>query len=182
MPLTIKIEGQEWVDNKTMEFHSTEPTTLVLEHSLISISKWEAKWKKSYIDSPEKTNEELYDYIRCMNIKGDVDIDVVKRITKEDYLKVIDYISDSMSATIIAKPNLSNNKEQFVTSELIYAWMANLGIDFSCEKWHISRLLKLIAVCSELNKEPEKLSPKEAVKRQREINERNKKKFAAKKR
>lgn len=181
MPLIITIPGEENFDNTTQTFYTEKDVVLTLEHSLISISKWEAKWKKSWIDSPEKTNEELFDYIRCMSIKGDVNMNDIYRIDEAQYNEILDYIGDPMSATVIKQYNKKMGKEQFITSELIYAWMAGFGIDFSCDKWHLNRLMNLIAVCGELNKPQEKLSRKEAVERQKAINEANKKKFAQKK-
>lgn len=163
MPLTIKIKGREWFDNYTQEFHYTKDATLVLEHSLISISKWEAKWQKPYIDTPDKTNDELFDYIRCMSIKGEPDMETVYAITREDYVKIIEYIDNPMSATTISNMGDKPKSMNYTTSELLYAYMAQYGIDISCEKWHLNRLIKLIAVCGELNKPPKKRSESELI-------------------
>lgn len=185
MPLTIKIPGDEWLDNDGYTLHYGKEEILVLEHSLISISKWEAIWKKPYLDEKrDKTNDELYSYIQCMTIKGDSSDDVLSRITADEYRKIVNYIEDPMTATVVTHMKKPKSPEQFITSELIYSWMVEYRIPWECQKWHLNRLLTLIDVINENHKDPKenKMSREEAVARQRAINEANKRKFAAKKR
>ena len=182
MPLIITIPAEEWFDNQTQTFEYGNEITLTLEHSLISISKWEAKWKKSYIDSEEKTNEELWDYIRCMSIKGEPKLEDIKRITREDYIKILDYIADPMTATVVKPEKKAGANSQFITSELIYSWMTAYRIPWEAQKWHLNRLLTLIGVCNENQKPPKKMTRQEQIARQKEINARNKAKYSKKKR
>ena len=182
MPLTITIPGVELFDNDTGKFTDLPGTTLVLEHSLISISKWEAKWKKPWLDENyEKTNDELYNYIQCMVIKGNASDEVVRHITREEYLKIMDYIEDPMTASIVKKAKTSNIKSQnFTTSELIYAWMTSYRIPWEAQKWHLNRLMMLINMLDEMNREADpknKKSEAELIRDYAKLNEENKKRF-----
>lgn len=149
--LTLDISEQESYNEATGEFYNVQACTLQLEHSLISLSKWESKWKVSFMQKVETglTRAELVDYVRCMTINQKVDPKVYATLTAEQLKKVQDYITDSSTATKIYdhRPNRSSNK-QIITSELIYWQMIYLGIPFECEKWHLNRLLTLIRVCS----------------------------------
>ena len=139
MPLTIHIPGGELFDNDTGKFTDLPATELVMEHSLISISKWEAIWKIPWLsDNYDKTNDQLYSYIQCMTIKGDSSDSVIRRITVDEYKKVMSYIADPMTASTVRKKKRSNIKEQnFTTSELIYAWMTSYQIPWEAQKWHL---------------------------------------------
>ena len=151
MPLTITIPGGELFDNDTQKFTDLPDTTLVLEHSLISISKWEAIWKKPWLNEKEqKTNEELYSYLQCMVIKGNSDWEIISRITADEYLRVLDYIDDSMTASTVKKKKQSNVSNNYVTSELIYAWMVQYNIPPEYQKWHLNRLMMLINILDEI--------------------------------
>lgn len=176
MPLTIEIPGVEMFNNLTQEFITVEPTTLVLEHSLISISKWEAKWKVPYIDTKDKTREQQLDYIRCMSLKGNISDDVLKSIASQEMKQINDYINDSMTATEI-KNTKSSASNQYTTSELIYSWMVGYQIPVEFEKWHLSRLLTLIKVLSEENKPKKKMTPSEISARNKALNAKNRAKY-----
>lgn len=149
--LIIHIEGRDdlWDDEKEC-FYSVRPVDLQLEHSLISISKWESKWHKSFIDSDNKTDEEALDYIRCMTINQKVDERVYDSLGQENLNAIEEYINNPMSATVVntlskeSKNTPTATKKEKVTSELIYYWMIKLGIPIEAEKWPINRLLKLI--------------------------------------
>ena len=131
-------------------------TTLKLEHSLISISKWESKWKKSFLYNQDKlTDEEFIDYVKCMTINTVPD-DTYANLTKSNMEEIIKYMNDPMTATTVKNSNNQKHKKQIITSELIYYWMTTCNIPFSCDKWHISRLMMLITVCSEKNKPAKK--------------------------
>ena len=175
MPLTINITDEYW-DNMNQQFVYPKIGTLVLEHSLLSISKWEAKWKKPYLGSADdKTTEEALDYIRCMSIKGEPDEAVLNSLTNSDMEKIVKYIEDPMTATTVKEDDntVLGVQKNFVTSELLYSYMVNYRIPIECERWHLNRLLILIKVLNEQNKEPKKRSEKEltrAYARQREIN------------
>lgn len=182
MPLTITIPGGELFDNDTGKFTDLPDTELVMEHSLISISKWEAIWKKPWMaDSYDKTNDELYSYMQCMTIKGNADMSVLSRITTEEYMKVLDYIKDPMTASTVKRKKKSNVKEQnFTTSELIYAWMTSYQIPWEAQKWHLNRLMMLINIMDELNEQANpknKKSEAQLIRDYAKLNEENKKRF-----
>lgn len=147
--LQIEIPYQEFYNEVTGEFDYVEPCTLNLEHSLISLSKWESKWKKPFMTEQGYTRDEIVDYIRCMTLNQKVDPKVYHTLTQNDIAKVKNYITDPSTATKVYdyRPN-KGQKREIYTSEVIYSQMISLGIPFCCEKWHLNRLLMLIKVCS----------------------------------
>ena len=158
--LEIKIKGREFWDPVKEEFFNTKDTTLHLEHSLISISKWEAKYKKPFLaQDPPKTETETKDYFCCMSLDKIADTSVFECITEADYKKILDYIRDPMTATTINNRESGGKSNRHVlTSEEIYYYMTALNIPFSCEKWHLNRLLTLIEVANVKNAPPKKMS------------------------
>lgn len=171
--LEITVPASEALNTKTNEFIYYKEQKLTLEHSLISISAWEAKHHKPYLNT-EKTTQEVLDYVRCMTINKITDMTVYQRLTPQNIQEITDYISDSMSATWFAeekeKEGSAKQKKETITSELIYYWMVAYQIPFECQKWHINRLLTLIRVYTEKNKEPKKKSAKEAAIERRNLN------------
>ena len=159
MPLTIEIPGVEMFNNLTQEFITVEPTTLVLEHSLISISKWEAKWEKPFLSKDQKTSEEMLDYIQCMTLTQCVDPNVYSNLSYENIETIYKYIDAPMTATWFSKEENRKKSRKVVTSELIYYWMIKFGIPYECQKWHLNRLITLIRVC-EAEERPPKNSGK----------------------
>lgn len=149
--LQLIIPQREWFNDRTQEFVTSPKCVLQLEHSLLSISKWESKWKKPFLGKDEKrTLEQSIDYVRCMTINHQSDPSVYRGIDRKMLQQVKDYIDDSMTATTFSKRQLNGGKggrKEIITSELIYYWMANYGIPFECEKWHLNRLLALIRIC-----------------------------------
>lgn len=153
-------------DESKQEFVQTKEYKLTMEHSLISISKWEAKWKKPYF-SEDKTAEEVLDYIRCMTVLPQhVPEEVYNFLTKENVDAISDYINDPMTATTITDLKRPTGGKQIVTSELIYYWMIAQNIPTEYEKWHINRLITLIRVCSIKNDPHPKKMPKSAIAKQ----------------
>lgn len=148
--LILKIPEQEFYNNITGEFVNCRACTLKLEHSLVSISKWESKWKKPFLsDKEEKTTEEFIDYIRCMTINQDVPEEVYELLSYDDVKKIEEYIMDPATATKVYDRRKSNGgRNETPTSELIYYWMISNGIPFECEKWRLNRLITLIKVCN----------------------------------
>ena len=147
--LQLKIDDASFYDERTESFLDIKGQTIQLEHSLVSISKWEAKWKKPFLGTEEHTKQEVLDYIACMSIDKNVDLQTIECIDVESYKKIIDYIGDSATATKIydRSPRRGSKKQETMTSEIIYYYMIYYGIPFSCEKWHLNRLLMLIRVC-----------------------------------
>lgn len=166
--LVLNLKTEYW-DEEKEEFINTNGGEIHLEHSLISISKWESKWKKSFINSEKQLGEELYDYIRCM-AEEDISVDLVKSLGMEVITQIVNYINDPMSATTITSygSNRSPNRE-IVTSELIYYWMIALNIPFECQTWHLNRLLKLIEVCN-LKNNPKKMGRNDILRQNRDLN------------
>ena len=168
--LTIKIPAMEQWDELTETFVSTKEQTLQLEHSLVSISKWESKWCKPFLDNlVEKTVEEEIDYIKCMTLTQNVDPNVYRNLSNDNLNEIHKYIESPMSATIIPKQNKGGIRE-IITSEIIYYWMISLNIPFECQKWHINRLIKLIEVCNIKNQSPKKMSKRDIMSRNAAIN------------
>lgn len=180
--LHITIPQLEQWDELHEEFTTLKPVDLVLEHSLVSMSKWEAKWCKPFLSDTEKTVEETIDYIKCMTITQNVNPLVYLRITNEIIQQVNDYIGAPMTATWFNESNLKGSRRQGqqITNELIYYWMIALGIPFKCEKWHLNRLITLIKVCNAESKPKKKVSQRETLSWQAELNAARKKKYNTK--
>lgn len=160
--LKINIPTTEYINPDTYEFFTIEGKTIQLEHSLISISKWESKWKKAFLKKdPERTEEQILDYVRCMTLTQNVDPRVYANIDGPIMQSINDYINDPMTATVLTKMEQSKAgiSRDTITSELIYYWMVALQIPFECQKWHLNRLLTLIEVCNVKNSGPQKLTP-----------------------
>ena len=168
--LQIVIPGQEFWDEQKQEFINTKEQVLQLEHSLISLSKWEAKWCKVFLSKQEKTQEETIDYIKCMTIAPNVDPEVYNHLTRENIKEIEDYIAAPMTATYFSSDNAGKSSREQVTSELIYYWMIALNIPFECQKWHLNRLLTLIKVCNIKNQPPKKMSKREIMSRNAALN------------
>ena len=162
MPITVNIKEIELWDHKNERFIRVKPCTLTLEHSLLSISKWESIWHKPFLSQTEKkTNEELVSYIKCMTISPrDVDDKVYQFMPRENLREIEAYISDPMSATKINNSKVKDNhkNKDTVTSELIYYWMMTANIPTECEKWHINRLFNLINIYGRKNAPPKKMT------------------------
>lgn len=166
-------EGREYWDPQKEEFVSVpriNSYTLNLEHSLISISKWESKWHVPFISKDNKTEEQTLDYIKCMTIDKNVPDAVYENLTVEDIKKISEYINDPMSATTVTQPPGQRKSSQIVTSEVIYSWMVGLQIPLECEKWHLNRLMKLIEVCSANQTPPKKMGKEEIMSRNKALN------------
>lgn len=156
--------------NKNMFVGSVKSQTLQLEHSLVSISKWESTWCKPFLASADKTNEEALHYIECMTLTQNVDKNTFKYMPDELIDKVTAYINHPMTATTIKKEEGRTGSREIVTSEIIYYWMISLQIPLECQKWHLNRLLTLINVCNLKNQPPKKMSKQEIYRRNKELN------------
>ncbi len=169
--LEITIPASELWDEVHQQFFTFKGQKLCLEHSLVSLSKWESKWQKPFLGTAEKTTEEAIDYIRCMTITQNVDPIAYMFLTKENIKAINDYIEQPMTATTFNEPNKRPNRE-IVTAEIIYYWMVAHRIPFECQKWHLNRLLTLIKVCNIKNDtNPKKMSKREILSRNHALNE-----------
>lgn len=168
--LIIKIPQTELFDPKTETFNYLPETVLKLEHSLISISKWESRWHKAYLKKdPNRTVAETLDYVRCMSLTP-VDLQTVSRLGPKDFETIQAYIKEQSTATTVKHIGGSKNSNQTVTSELIYAWMTELRIPWEAQKWHLSRLMTLIDVMNERQKPQKKMSRAQTAKQNAAIN------------
>ena len=160
---------EEWDEDKE-QFIQTKEQTLQLEHSLVSLSKWESKWKKSFLFTKNKTDEEVLDYIRCMTLTQNVSPDVYRCLTRENIKAIDDYIKDPMTATTFVDDKSGSRNKEVITSEIIYYWMSTVGVPFECQKWHLNRLLTLIRVHSIKNAPAKKMSKKEIMSQNAALN------------
>lgn len=169
--LEIIVPGvEECWDERTQEFVSTKEQTLKLEHSLVSLSKWESKWHKPFIGKNDLTTEETISYIQCMTVTPNVDPSVYYRLSDQNVSDILVYINDPMTATTINNRGNTGSSREQVTSELIYYWMIALNIPVEFEKWHLNRLLTLIRVCEIKSTPPKKMSKGEIMKRNAQLN------------
>lgn len=174
--LQISVPDMEFYDERTNTFGKIKGGTLNLEHSLLSISKWEAKWHKPYMESPNlpaekrKTQEEQLDYVRCMCLDKNVDPLLFNFLPAESVMKIKAYIDDPMTATWFTERDNPRGSKEIVTSELIYYWMIALEIPFECQKWHLNRLLTLIRVCNRKQQPEKKMSRRDIMSRNRALN------------
>lgn len=168
--LKITIPAAEQWDEQKQEFVYVKEQKLQLEHSLVSLSKWEAKWCKAFLGKQDKTQEETIDYVRCMTLTQNVDPDVYKYLTAENINEINEYIGAPMTATWFSDDKKGKINQETVTSELIYYWMITLNIPFECQKWHLNRLITLIKVCNIKNQPAKKMSKKDIMSRNAALN------------
>jgi hypothetical protein len=178
--LRITIPAVEQWDEIKQEFVFTKEQTLSLEHSLVSLSKWESKWCKAFLTKDEKSFEETLDYIKFMTLTQNVDPEVYNYLTNGNISEINEYIEAPMTATYFSDEKTSKTSREQVTAELIYYWMIALNIPFECQKWHLNRLLTLIKVCNIKNQPPKKRSKKDIMSRNAALNAARKKQLNTK--
>lgn len=174
--LEVVIPAAEYYDETRNLFIDTKEQKLYLEHSLVSLAKWESKYEKPFLSREEKTSEEILDYIKFMTITQNVDPNVYLNIPVNIRNQISEYINAPMTATKFTDTPGGASKE-IVTAELIYYWMTAANIPFECQKWHLNRLLTLIKVCSIKNAPPDKkrrMGRQEILNRNHMINEQRK--------
>lgn len=170
--LQLIIPAKEYYDEINSEFILTKEQKLQVEHSLVSVSKWEAKWGKPFLSKEPQNKNEIIDYIRCMTITQNVNPEVYDNLTTENMDEISKYINHPMSATWFtntAQTGAGSSKE-IITSEIIYHWMITYTIPFECQKWHLNRLLTLIRVCEKKNAPNKKMSKSEIMSNNRRLN------------
>lgn len=179
--LVITVPAVEMFNEETQEFFSTKEQTLQLEHSLVSLSKWESKWGKAFLTKEHKTEEETIDYIRCMTITQNVNPITYRVLSQQNIEEIDKYIDAPMTATTFYNDTTQKGRgRETVTSELIYYWMISLNIPMECQKWHLNRLLTLIRVCNIKNTPPKKMSKGDIMRRNAALNASRKKQLGSK--
>jgi hypothetical protein len=172
--LRITIPLGEGYDEESGEFVDLETYVVDLEHSLLSMSKWESKWEKVFLDGT-KTEEQTLDYIRMMVLGPEIDEKAFSCLTAENIKQIDEYINAKMTATTFPENKQPPKKQEIVTAEIIYYWMFSLGIPLELENWHLTRLLTLIRVFNAKNAPKEKVSKADAARQRRELNEQRRK-------
>lgn len=179
--LTIMVPiGEESYNEKTREFINSEEFELQLEHSLVSLSKWESFWEKPFLGSSEKSFDEILGYIKDMTLTPNVPPEVYQKLSKANYADINKHLNAKMTATWFTEDKRPSRTGEAVTAELIYYWMVALQIPFECQHWHLNRLLTLVKVCSKKNAPPKKMGRREAAMQQRQLNEQRLAKYGTK--
>lgn len=169
--LRIIIEGDESYNEETNTFETVGDVVLDLEHSLFSLSKWESKYQKPFLSSQQKTQEEIFGYLKAMIVTPDVDPDVLYRCSQKNINQIQEYIDSSQSATTFGVMPERRGPGEVITSELIYYWIVSFNIPFDCQYWHLNRLFALIRICNIKNsKGAQKMSRNELAARNRDLN------------
>jgi hypothetical protein len=168
--LTIKVSGVEAFDDTSQEFVVQGGFDLELEHSLVSLSKWESKHEKPFLGVEPKTAEEVVDYVRAMTLTQNVPEEVFLKLSEENFKAINSYIDSKQTATWFSEPPGAPRTREVVTAELVYYWMTVFQIPFECENWHLNRLFTLIRICNIKSAKPKKMSRSEVATRQRELN------------
>jgi hypothetical protein len=169
--LKLIVLGDEYYNEETETFSTVGDVTLELEHSLVSVSKWESKFERAFLSSKSKTPEEIFEYIKAMIVTPDVESDIIYRFDKENLDKINAYLDSKQSATTFGAMPERRGRGEVITSELIYYWMIAFTIPFECQYWHLNRLFALIRICNLKNAPQKKMSRHEIATRNRALNE-----------
>lgn len=179
--LKIIVPGDEAFDERTSELTTIGDVVLELEHSLVSLSKWESEFEKPFLEQQDKTVKEILGYVKAMTLTPNVAEEVWGRLTEENITAINDYIDAKMTATIFFDdPGAPKTKREIITAEIVYYWMVSFNIPFECQYWHLNRLFTLIRVCSMKAEKPKKMSKGEVARRQREMNAQRKARLGTK--
>lgn len=169
--LEILFDESELFNSKTNEIYVFSKKTIRFEHSLIAISKWEEKYRKSFVESTKSIDEVVY-YAWCMCLDDIEYEEFTMRLNQQILNKISDYISDTPTATKVPLIGDKNHKGDKITSELIYYWLTIHNIPFSVESWNFHRMMALIEIAIFKSTPPKKRSNAEILRERRELNER----------
>lgn len=159
--LTVQVQSPEAFDDNKGFFREVD-FALDLEHSLVSLSKWESKHQIPFLGSKGKTDEQVLDYVKFMTISPDVSPEIYEHLTQANYDEITNYINLKMTATWFAETpgSATKNRQEVITAEVIYYWLIALNIPFEVQTWHLNRLITLVKVCNEKNKPADAKKPK----------------------
>lgn len=172
--LRLVINGDEYFNEEDQSFSTVNDIVIELEHSLLSLSKWESKHQKPFLSAGAKTEEEIFSYVIEMVLTENLDITVISRFSQRNFDEIREYIDSTQSATTFGVGPKPRGSGEIITSELIYYWLVLFNIPFSCEQWHLNRLFSLIRICNIKNSKPKKMNKHEIAMRNRELNEQRK--------
>lgn len=175
--LTITVRGVDFFDEAESKIVSSPPYVLSLEHSLVSLSRWESKWKKSFLFSSEKTPDEVFGYIEAMCLTPDVPPDTFRRLSQENYNLINAYINEQMTATTFAEISAQRKSREIITAEIIYYWMIALQVPIECEEWHLNRLMALIKTANLKSQPPKKMGRAQMLAERNRLNEERKARY-----
>ena len=167
----VVISPKEFYDPVQNLFYESKGGKFVIEHSLVSISKWESKWHVPFLSDKPKTLEQSIDYIRCMTVTQNVDPNLYRLIDQETMDEINAYIEDPMTATWFNSKDDKRPNKEVVTAELIYYWMIAFNIPMECQKWHLNRLLTLVRVCDIKSQPQKKMGRNATLNRNRSLND-----------
>lgn len=173
--LTITVSGTESFDETTGKFVVVGGTTLELEHSLVSLLKWESIHEKAFLGKEPKSTEEVLSYVKCMVVTSEIPPEVFQELSEANFEAINDYLNAKMTATYFNDPPGAPNSREIVTSDLIYYWLTVFNIPFECEHWHLNRLFTLIRICNIKQEKPKKQNRSQIAARNRDLNEQRKK-------
>lgn len=177
--LEITIPYAELYDSGSRRIIKVPEQTLKLEHSLVSLSKWESKWHKPFLSKEQKTYEEVVDYVKCMTLTQNVNPYVYLALTNDNMQRINEYLNDPMTATTFSKDRAKPSRD-IITSEVIYQWMIYLNVPFECQKWHLNRLFTLLKVCGIKSQPPKKKSKRETASQYAALNQARRKQLNSK--
>jgi hypothetical protein len=168
--LKLFVVGNEYFDDATQTFETVGSVEIELEHSLLSLSKWESKFKKPFLSQTSKTTDQVLAYVEAMIMTPDYPLDIIGRLDQKNLDAINAYIESTESATTFGSMPERRGRGEVITAELIYYWMVAFNIPFECERWHLNRLFALIRICNIKSSKPTKMSRHEVLTRNRELN------------
>jgi hypothetical protein len=178
--LVVTVGATDVYDEESDTFGSQGGEELQLEHSLVSLSKWESMYEKPFLGADDKTPEEIFSYVECMALGENPRGEILHRLSEKNFQEINSYIDRKMTATWFSDAPGAPQSREVITSELIYYWMTVFNIPFECQHWHLNRLFTLIRICNVKQAKPQKMSRAETARRNRELNSQRKAQLGSK--